>query len=97
MAHNNYAQILKDYNNWRRGGDSKIPEPRVIGEAIDDAIRLAELVQGDVFARELRSSLAIAMQNTVAARVPECGDFGSIAQSLYWVCNQLGIAREMQG
>lgn len=32
----------------------------------------------------LQDALAVAMENTAAARIPECGDFGSIAQNLSW-------------
>jgi hypothetical protein len=32
---------------------------------------------------------ALAMNNTVKARIPECGDFGHIAQDLDYICNLL--------
>lgn len=32
---------------------------------------------------------ALAMENTVKARIPECGDFGHIAQDLDYICNLL--------
>lgn len=38
---------------------------------------------------ELKEARSLAMHNTVAARIPECGDFGCIAQSLDWVCSTL--------
>ena len=31
-------KILKDYNKWRRGSDGIAPDPKVIGQAIDNAI-----------------------------------------------------------
>lgn len=44
---------------------------------------------------EIKSALldakAVAMKNTIAARIPECGQFGGIAQNLQYVCEQLGI------
>jgi hypothetical protein len=44
---------------------------------------------------EIKSTLleakAVAMKNTISARIPECGDFGGIAQNLAYVCEQLGI------
>lgn len=38
---------------------------------------------------ELKSACDIAMHNVLAARIPECGDFGKIAQSLAWAIDQL--------
>ena len=31
-------KILIEFNEWRRGGDGEQPDPKVIGEAIDEAI-----------------------------------------------------------
>lgn len=39
----------------------------------------------------LLDAKSVAMKNTIAARIPECGDFGGIAQNLAYVCEQLGI------
>lgn len=43
----------------------------------------------DDIKRALIESTNLAMKNTVKARVPECGDFGSIAQNLGFICNEL--------
>ena len=37
----------------------------------------------------INHACGLAMHNTLAARIPESGDFGSIAQSLDWVRNTL--------
>lgn len=34
--------ILKKYNRWRRGGKGKQPDPKIVGEAINVCIQLAE-------------------------------------------------------
>lgn len=39
----------------------------------------------------LKDARSTAMINTYNARIPECGDFGDIAQNLDYVCNELGI------
>lgn len=44
--------------------------------------------------RALIESRDLAMRNTVAARIPECGDFGVIAQSLDFIVNELGLSDE---
>lgn len=44
--------------------------------------------------RALIESRDLAMHNTVAARIPECGDFGVIAQSLDFIINELGLKNE---
>ena len=36
----------------------------------------------------------ISMHNTMAARIPECGDFGAIAQNLAYICQEFGIESE---
>jgi len=37
-------QVLRDYNLWRRGDDAmEQPDPREIGEAIDDVLMAVEL------------------------------------------------------
>lgn len=43
----------------------------------------------DELMRALIDARDLAMKNTVAARVPECGDFGAIAQNLDWVVAEL--------
>lgn len=41
--------------------------------------------------RALIESRDLAMHNTMAARIPECGDFGCIAQNLDFIVNELEI------
>lgn len=41
--------------------------------------------------RALIDARNLAMTNTVKARIPECGDFGAIAQGLDFICDQLGL------
>ena len=36
----------------------------------------------------------LAMENTLKARIPECGDFGAIAQDLDFICNEIGVKDE---
>ena len=33
-------KVLHDYQKWRRGGKGKQPDPKIIGEAIGEAIRI---------------------------------------------------------
>jgi len=33
---------LRYYNDWRRGADTEMPEPKQIGQDIDDVISLLE-------------------------------------------------------
>ena len=35
-------KILKEYNEWRRGAEIPMPEPKIIGEAIDTVIKFCE-------------------------------------------------------
>lgn len=35
-------KVLKDYNEWRRGGNGDLPSPKLTGEALDIAINLLE-------------------------------------------------------
>lgn len=44
--------------------------------------------------RALIESRDLAMRNTMAARIPECGDFGEIAQNLDFIVNELGLNDE---
>ena len=44
--------------------------------------------------RALIETRDLAMRNTVAARIPECGDFGEIAQNLDFIVNELGLSDE---
>ena len=37
----------------------------------------------------LKNARDLAMKNTLAARIPECGDFGHIAQDLDYVLNDI--------
>jgi hypothetical protein len=39
--------------------------------------------------KELKIARAVAMRNTISARIPECGGFGAIAQALDYVLNEL--------
>lgn len=39
--------------------------------------------------RALGDARELAMRNTVAARIPECGDFGAIAQNLDWAVDEI--------
>jgi hypothetical protein len=42
----NHLQTLKDFNAWRRSDDAMTqPDPKVIGEAIDWAIRVCEAAE----------------------------------------------------
>ena len=43
----------------------------------------------EVLREPLMAARSLAMKNTMAAKVPECGDFGAIAQDLDYVCSQL--------
>ena len=43
----------------------------------------------EVLREPLMAARSLAMKNTMAARIPECGDFGAIAQDLDYVCSQL--------
>lgn len=43
----------------------------------------------DVVLLELKNACDIAMKNSVVARIPECGEFAAIAQSLSWVISNL--------
>lgn len=57
--------------------------------------RNSEGFKTEEFTKEIIEALldakSIAMKNVFAARIPECGDFGGIAQNLQYVCEQLGI------
>lgn len=44
--------------------------------------------------RALTESRDLAMRNTMVARIPECADFGVIAQGLDFIINELGIDNE---
>lgn len=35
---NGHIELLRRYNQWRRGGDGDMPHPRDIGQAIDFAV-----------------------------------------------------------
>lgn len=41
--------------------------------------------------QELVDSCNLAMHNAVAARIPECGDFGKIAQSLSYIIQEINV------
>jgi hypothetical protein len=36
------VEILKAHNKWRRGADTEMLNPKIIGEAIDYAIKMLE-------------------------------------------------------
>lgn len=38
-------KTLKDFNEWRRGGNGKMLDPKVIGEAIDEAIKKLKTIK----------------------------------------------------
>jgi hypothetical protein len=40
---------------------------------------------------ELVQARSLAMEQVMSARIPECGDFGKIAQGLDWALNEMGI------
>jgi len=42
--------------------------------------------------RALIDARDLAMHQTMAARIPECGDFGAIAQSLDYVVGELNLS-----
>lgn len=67
-------------------------------DAVNRLEKMRENLSGDIgcsLSDEIKAALldakAIAMKNTIAARIPESGDFGGIAQNLAYVCEQLGI------
>lgn len=42
MTHAEAATILRQFNEWRRGGDIDQPGPLAVGEAIDAAVEIIE-------------------------------------------------------
>ena len=42
MTPTEIVEILRQFNNWRRGTDIPQPDPREIGEAIDAAVEMIE-------------------------------------------------------
>jgi len=42
MDNKECIKILKQHNAWRRGGDGKMTEPKLIGEAMDYAVKALE-------------------------------------------------------
>jgi len=40
MDLNETISILEYYNEWRRGAEIEMPQPKIIGEAIESAIKL---------------------------------------------------------
>lgn len=48
----------------------------------------------DLVMLALSNARDTAMRNCVEARIPECGDFASIAQDLDWVLQEMNKARE---
>ena len=45
MTPTDTAAILRQLNEWRRGGDIPQPDPREIGEAIDAAVEMIERME----------------------------------------------------
>ncbi|MBE0508171.1 MAG: hypothetical protein IBX50_15890 [Marinospirillum sp.] len=60
--------------------------------ALNAAIEILESLANEDVVRCLLDARALAMKNVMAARIPECGDFGAIAQDLDYACRQLKIA-----
>jgi len=50
--------------------------------------RTAVCIDADLL-RALTDARNLAMHNTAAARIPECGDFGAIAQNLDWALGEI--------
>ena len=46
MKIKNIIKVLERYNEWRRGDDSEMLEPRFIGFVIDEAIRELKKIEG---------------------------------------------------
>jgi len=46
------ATILRQFNEWRRGGDIEQPGPLAVGEAIDAAIEIIECSESDLATAE---------------------------------------------
>ena len=44
--------------------------------------------------RALIESRDLAMRNTMAAKIPECGYFGAIAQNLDFIVSEFGLSDE---
>ena len=44
MNNKEALQILQEYNQWRRGSDKPMPNPKVIGLAIDQAVKVLSSV-----------------------------------------------------
>jgi len=40
------AAILRQFNEWRRGGDIEQPGPLAVGEAIDAAVEMIDRLEG---------------------------------------------------
>lgn len=58
-------KTLKDFNEWRRGADIKIEGPKIIGEAIDEAINLLsskQLVKKETV-KDLRNRIYFEIRN----------------------------------
>lgn len=67
------ATILRQFNEWRRGGDIEQPGPLAVGEAIDAAIKMIEQVgrveaaATDLVRMKGRHNTEIAYRRLVAA------------------------------
>ena len=42
MNKQDVVKILKQYNEWRKGSEIPQPNPKLIGEVIDEAIKIIE-------------------------------------------------------
>lgn len=79
----NYKTALDDANNLLAecyGHIGMLENKLESAIVVESAVKIA-----------LLDAKALAMRNTIEARIPECGDFGGIAQNLAFVCDQLGI------
>lgn len=43
MTENEAKQILKAHNEWRRGGEGEMQDPKILGLAIDKAVESLDL------------------------------------------------------
>lgn len=61
MDNRQAEKILHDLNKWRRGGKGEMPDPRLVGKAIDAAIVLFRKVRRNSqnFAKEETSKKTI--------------------------------------
>lgn len=70
---------------------NRVNQPHYIEWVISMCIKESKPKIANVAELALLDAKKIAMRNTFAARIPECGDFGGIAQNLAFVCQELEI------